>query len=60
MRPAVLILGLLVEAALALEMADVAGLRTFPTLPLFLGQARHLRPVEIVIGATETYETVDQ
>ena len=40
------------------KIRGVAGVRAFPLLPPPLGQSRHSKPVEIVIGTTAPYETL--
>ena len=49
-----------IAAALAPQVAQVAGVRAFPILPPSLGQARNSKPVEIVIGTIEPFETLDK
>jgi multidrug efflux pump len=49
-----------VAAKLAPQAREVAGLRAFPILPPSLGQARHSKPVEVVIGTTAPYETLNE
>ena len=49
-----------VAAKLAPQAREVAGLRAFPILPPSLGQARHSKPVEIVIGTTAPYAELDE
>lgn len=49
-----------VASALAPQVAKVAGVRAFPILPPSLGQSRNSKPVEIIIGTIEPFETLDK
>ena len=40
------------------KIRAVAGVRAFAILPPPLGQSRHSKPVEIIIGTTQSYETL--
>jgi multidrug efflux pump len=48
-----------IAKALAPKVAEIAGIRAFPILPPSLGQSSRSKPVEIVIGTIEPYETLD-